>query len=316
MVPMYREFIRKGTHSKMKANGHKLLIFMICAWLLPPLDAGASLPAGDNVLFTYGNGVVSVRGDRVDVVETLERLALAAGIEIHVFDPIPDRPFVSMRLNRKPTPEAISFLLKGFNYAVVYHGSPTGKGLHIAQGKERGKEKSPAEEGIAGDDALRQQGPSQGPVEIASQRRRRASAQDGAQKGNSGLSPLRDHHPSEEMAGGGEDPQGNPAEAAGYPAGGTGGGYPSAGQGPSESEEVVSESPALSPAPANAAGTGRDPIRRLQALIARHEQRISDGSADREYDMLVGIVGEGHVIHDRDMMRFFEESLERHQKGQ
>jgi len=284
-----------------------LIISFVCMTLTG--TASGALPNTGDYEIEYREGLVSARGEEVPAMAVLEKLAEIVGMEVFIFGAPPSSP-VSLDLKNKSPETALRILLRGINYAVVHNPASGIRGVRIVQAQQAPRKAGDAQQasGDGGGSKKSAQanptGPSQTPVEAGAGI---SSSGRGSDQGPLSTAAVPSARPSTGGSGGSPNGPGQagPGASAGSASAGassTGGQAGQAGAGAQGST-----------GPSASSGSGLSPAERLQKIISVYEKRIASGESDRNYEVSVGLMGEGHVTHDRERVVFFQNSLKKHQ---
>ncbi|MBN1105201.1 MAG: hypothetical protein JXL84_17440 [Deltaproteobacteria bacterium] len=87
--------------------------------LLTRVSAVAAATDGKPPGLHYGNGLVSLKGGGMQLMEVLEGISRSAGLEIILFD-LPRSSALRAELHQVPLEDALSRILRGYSYAIIH----------------------------------------------------------------------------------------------------------------------------------------------------------------------------------------------------
>jgi hypothetical protein len=99
-------------------------------YFAPWLPSHAAVPSNTLEHLDYSNGLLSLKGSKIAVMDALKSLSHHARVDIFLFDPIRNER-INVDLTRKPLEDVLGYLLKGCSYAVLYGSDRSVHGIHI-----------------------------------------------------------------------------------------------------------------------------------------------------------------------------------------
>ena len=280
-------------------------IFLLFIFSFVPVAESAFRPE----VFEYKEGRISIKGNRLSVVDILSNISEIADIRIFVFDPVDNR-LISVDLMNVSCHSALKSIIKGSNFAIVYFkdtrhfsSSSTTSGFDETDPDESTQSNSSHGYALTGDLDPLSSGvsPEQGIAEhyaYKSPAKNRLTA--GKYEGVFLLAGKKGRIRNSRQSS--RSPYGNSSHE------------PASGESMFEYENATPEhasgSDPYNPSPPSGSSTEfpsdfSSPNDPLDYIIENLKQRIASGESDRSYEYWSDRIGPRFVVHDRVLLEHY-----------